>query len=232
MEVNKKRGVFFMKRIIRRSYTLVELLVVILIMGILMGIGLPAFNSLTKGQAVDAGSRQVSSMLKMARAYAISKTEYVAVIFPQAKETTGSIEDYNFGRFRACVVNYDSTDANAQDFREWVPGTKWEQLPVGVGVQVNPSGGTTYQAWDVDSVVDNAINGSTAFSIDDAAIIFRPSGSALGSKTYHLRLQQGTLSGGSFSNAQNASNKRDIKINPFTGRIYFSEDTDETENDI
>ena len=118
------------------GFTLVELLVVIAIMIIIMGFSVPLFSKLSFGNAVDGASRMISSQLSLARAEAVAKRQYIAIIMPGKDfkqpsdgETT---DEYKFRSFRAAIVEDDGDgDDNTYNFKEWFPGTEWGFLPKG-----------------------------------------------------------------------------------------------------
>lgn len=65
----------------KRAFTLIELLVVIGIMGILAAITVPAFNSIKKGDATLAATRQLSDDVGFARQLAIARHTTVYMVF-------------------------------------------------------------------------------------------------------------------------------------------------------
>ena len=116
------------------GFTLVELLVVIAIMIIIMGFSVPMFSKISFGNAVDGASRMISSQLSLARAEAVAKRQYIAIVMPGEKfnqPSDGSTTDeYNFRAFRAAIV--EATDESKEfDFVKWFPGTEWGFLPKG-----------------------------------------------------------------------------------------------------
>ena len=82
-----------------RFFTLVELLVVVAIMGVIIAVGLPAFEKLTIGSGVDAAARQLSAQLRLARQYAISNRCKVAIVMPSSE--TGIADMYRYTSFPA-----------------------------------------------------------------------------------------------------------------------------------
>jgi prepilin-type N-terminal cleavage/methylation domain-containing protein len=130
-----------------RFFTLVELLVVVAIMGIIIAVGLPAFEKLTIGSGVDAVSRTVGAQLRLARQYAISNRCYVAVLFPSTQiadhidqhylgggwtePQKNKIDPLLFSTVRACLIQKPITPATKLVFSDWIPNTKWELLPIG-----------------------------------------------------------------------------------------------------
>ena len=115
-----------------RHFTLIELLVVVAIMIVLLGITAPAFSKITRGRAVDTASRMISSQLMLARAEAISRRKYVAVIIPGHNFVAPTDGTYHYGSFRSAFVK-KITDME-YEFDGWVEGTSWTFLPLGAFV--------------------------------------------------------------------------------------------------
>src|SRR5690242_1623216 len=59
------------------SFTLVELLVVIVIIGMLAGLGLSAMHHIGRATALQSAARQFANDVNMARNYAVSNSKYV-----------------------------------------------------------------------------------------------------------------------------------------------------------
>jgi prepilin-type N-terminal cleavage/methylation domain-containing protein len=115
----------------KHRFTLVELMVVLIIIGIMLAALAPAFNRLMTGNAVGAAARMVSSQLRLARSEAVSRRQYIAIIMPgntftpPASDTTSP---YKYQSFRAAVVTHSS---GTYTFDKWVEGTVWTFLPLG-----------------------------------------------------------------------------------------------------
>ncbi|MBR6060132.1 MAG: prepilin-type N-terminal cleavage/methylation domain-containing protein [Victivallales bacterium] len=116
------------------GFTLVELLVVIAIMIIIMGFSVPLFSKLSFGNAVDGASRMISSQLSLARAEAVAKRQYIAIIMPgkdfNAPNGDDETDEYHFRSFRAAIVE-EGSNSKQFDFVKWFPGTEWGFLPNG-----------------------------------------------------------------------------------------------------
>ena len=114
----------------RRNFTLVELLVVTVIIGIIVGATVPAFTRLMTGNAVSYGLRMTTSQLNMARTEACARRKYVAVVF--ANHTMNDDADHapmlDRRAFRSCYLD------DSRNFDCWVPGTKWEVIPTGATI--------------------------------------------------------------------------------------------------
>jgi len=118
------------------GFTLVELLVVIAIMIIIMGFSVPMFSKISFGNAVDGASRMISSQLSLARAEAVAKRQYIAIVMPgtdfKQPADGATTDEYNFRAFRAAIVEEDDdNDDNTFNFKAWFPGTEWSFLPKG-----------------------------------------------------------------------------------------------------
>jgi prepilin-type N-terminal cleavage/methylation domain-containing protein len=118
------------------GFTLVELLVVIAIMVIIMGFSVPMFSKMSFGNAVDGASRMISSQLSLARAEAVAKRQYIAIVMPgndfNQPDDGKTTDEYNFRSFRAAIVeDDDDNDDNTFNFKAWFPGTEWSFLPKG-----------------------------------------------------------------------------------------------------
>ncbi len=118
------------------GFTLVELLVVIAIMIIIMGFSVPMFSKISFGNAVDGSSRMISSQLSLARAEAVAKRQYIAIVMPgkdfDQPADGKTTDEYHFRTFRAAIVEEDDdNDDNTYNFKAWFPGTEWSFLPKG-----------------------------------------------------------------------------------------------------
>ena len=111
-----------MKRTVRKFYTLIEIMTVIVIAAILFGIGIPAFTTMIQGSNMTVAIRQLSAKIQAARAYAVTNRCKVAVLLV----TTGVKEDYCYSAYRVCVV--DSSNV----FQEWIEDENWKTLPSGI----------------------------------------------------------------------------------------------------
>lgn len=238
---------FFQKKARRpeRFFTLIELLVVVAIMGVIIAVGLPAFEKLTIGSGVDAAVRQVSAQLRLARQYAISNRCKVALIMP-TKEVAGNAR---WACFRPAVV---SGPASPFKFERWVDGTAWTFLPVGssimeadddVGIQSGGSyavlGDDVHQKVGVASnEVDlDKIGGDTGVT-GVRAVVFTSTGRLAGTSTPPLYVTIGEAINNGAKNTdgnwiirnpanaaknKSAANQLTITINPYTGRTVTSD---------
>ena len=70
----------------KRAFTLVEIMVVVAVMGLLIGISIPAFRNITKKAPLEQGISDVESLCRQARAEAIVRQQAMDVLFNEAEE--------------------------------------------------------------------------------------------------------------------------------------------------
>jgi prepilin-type N-terminal cleavage/methylation domain-containing protein len=133
------------------GFTLVELLVVIAIMVIIMGFSVPMFSKMSFGNAVDGSSRMISSQLSLARAEAVAKRQYIAIVMPgqyfDQPEDGEKTDEYNFRSFRAAIVK-ETDESKEFEFVKWFPGTEWGFLPKGAVIAEADGDGVTTNSTD------------------------------------------------------------------------------------
>ena len=117
---------------VKHFYTLVELLVVVALAAILFGIGLPAFNVLTKGNSMTSSINDRAGKIKATRAYAVANNCYTAIIFPCAGNDDGlnmdKLDASLWNRAcRPCVV-YPRDNESSWVFDSWIDGENWLTL--------------------------------------------------------------------------------------------------------
>ena len=216
-----------MRKVRRRPYTLIEIIVVIGIMATLMAVALPSFSAMMKGQGVEGAARNVCQTLKLARTYAINNRKYVAVLFPNANLD----DEYHFKSYRVCLV---TKDANGNyTFQRWISNENWEFLPTGItiyGIETDAiskkAGGAFSPAFSADaakniySVNCEDIGYGTAVTMK--GIIFRPNGRTANttSDTY-IGLSPGTPNGTDIVNTNPDAEPVNIRIGQYTGRVSY-----------
>ena len=208
-------------------YTLLEILMVISIMALLMAITMPAFNDMMKGQGVESAARNICQRLKLARSYAISNREYVAVLFPDENFTASATGKVNANKYkqqamRACLVNSDMT------FKRWIPGETWSFLPTGTAIwEIDGSKGFNnkkIEASDTEPITgvkvikdDNALA-----SVSIPAIVFKSNGAT--TKSAQILIGEGVFSGTAIQKTNADDTGVNIEINQFTGRVSYGDD--------
>jgi prepilin-type N-terminal cleavage/methylation domain-containing protein len=143
----------------RAGFTLVELMVVILIIGILSGIVLTAMGGGNEGRALDAAASQIRSLFSLAQSAAISRKEPIRVLV----HADPSDED-RFLRYFTLV--YQDSGGN------WQAYTQGEFLPGGVyfSPAMSTGGGVddpALRVWTID-FDPNDLDFSAPGSVADA----------------------------------------------------------------
>ncbi len=232
-----------------RHFTLIELLVVVGIMLVLLGVSVPAFSRIVRGRSVDNASRMVSSQLMLARAEAVSKRRYVAVIMPGHNfSAPDDGNPYCYGSFRTAWVEYDEANDN-YTFDGWVEGTSWTFLPLGAVIayidydQTEPSSMKYDESDDIyelrgdenwftggknskdesGNVEEESgtvmIDGQTQ-SAEVRAVVFAPNGRCV--NKVHITLIEGVVSSGSKAiESANEHNIHVMEVSRLTGQLKY-----------
>jgi len=113
----------------RDGFTLMELLVVIAIMAVLMGITLPAFNTMGKGSGMRAAVSQLRSTIALTRQWAVTHRQPTYVVFPFLYGNS-SLSDISYvEKVNKAYAVYAVTDVVTQT-GEFI--TDWKFLPADV----------------------------------------------------------------------------------------------------
>ncbi len=234
-----------------RNFTLVELLVVMAIMAMLLYIATPAFEKMAKGGGVELAARNTYNYLSLARNYAITNRQYVAVLFPMKGDTdypaSGVPSDYYNRSYRACIVR-DADTGSDYDWRfvRWIPGETWQFLPTGtlfldVGNDSYPSTGESNSPADptlgppernddiataalIDDVNFSDLTGGAAAVDNVVAVVFKPTGRISGLQRY-IEIGEGKYDGSSIVVTNtNAASLVTVKVDNMTGRVSYGKD--------
>jgi len=117
----------------RQNFTLIELMAVMLLMGVLMLMMLPAFNRMIRGNKVDQVTSNLKLGLEQAQARAVSSRRAVALVLPTKQSNwTGTTKQpvypFCYGGYRLAYVEADGSDWK---FIRWVPDSEWKNAPDG-----------------------------------------------------------------------------------------------------
>ncbi|MGE4564468.1 MAG: Tfp pilus assembly protein FimT/FimU [Victivallaceae bacterium] len=210
----------------RRAFTLVELLVAIGIIGILVAIGIPAFQKLTSGNRLSNTASMIRGMSEQAQSMALTHRRYVALLIDDKGQLYG-------GRDQAvwvCFVKDYNDSTGVAAFEEPIAGVNWRRFPDGV---VLAAADTSSSLSPRNSLGTGLANTGTvnydSKSFD--AIIFSPSGNVIRpAGNYYLLLAEGVLGGSAdpivYPNRDvdgNLANRTLMEINRFTGKARIIE---------
>ena len=206
-----------------KRFTLIELIVVIVLMGMLLTLALPAFSRMAVGSTVEAGLRTFSAKLTQARQVAITEHQYVALIMPD-EEDLGDDNSHNYSCYRVAKVK--RSGESDFTFSEWLDGSSWNYLPNGAYIQIR-EGGCDIK---IDGIFDTANQQIKPLeTIDEKgqagryvkAIVLQPNGipiSSISGPVPEIKIGEGYWSGTKLDDRGKDNNFFTIKLNKFTGR--------------
>jgi len=207
------------------KYTLVELLVVIGIIGVIIGVAMPAFVKMAKGSGVGLQASALASKFKQARDYAIANRTYAALIMPDPTTTGGSYAlpetDMLYTSYRVAEVYLDA-NTHLYTFRKWAD-TSWSRTQTGTAIADVTSGAwTPIYGVDLRDIQDSAGQLSATSNPMARCILIKPYGSLLTASPLTIKLQEATNINGSLT-VTNTANFSTFNVNPFTGGVKFSQ---------
>ncbi len=230
----------------RQNFTLIELMAVMLLMGVLMLMMLPAFNRMIRGNKVDQMTSNLKLGLEQAQARAVSSRRPVALVLPTkqngwtANADTQAVYPFCYGGYRLAYVEADGSDWK---FVRWVPDSEWKNAPEGamlVRVLIpSDSDYTTIKEGDgVGSVVTNPQTGALgnlmtvkdvklgSSTADVGGVVFSQYGGLKSDNDMRLAVAEAVPSGSSVVYPTKDSSGKPINwlmlsINKFTGRISY-----------
>lgn len=207
-----------------KIYTIVELLVVLVIMGIILSVSMAGLSRMAGRQGESGAVRTLSSQLSLARSYAVVKNKYVALLLPDdtgftEKFDTPVLQPFLYTKARICLVkNFDTTASPpttpTAEFDSWLDANEWESIPSGACASVDTTG--------LAQVTDIAFDGNSG--LKSSAIIFKPSGAIASGYSATISVFMGKYIPGRGLVYDTKSGQRfgwDITVNPYTGRTGY-----------
>ena len=121
----------------RRNFTLIELMVVMLLMGLIMTLMLPSFNRMIRGNKVDQLASGLKLGMEQAQSHAATSRKYVAMVLPNKMSEWGAsdtgenaVRPFCFGGYRLAYVEREGAKgSNLWKFVRWVPNQDWKNMP-------------------------------------------------------------------------------------------------------
>lgn len=198
------------------GYTMIEILMVIVIAAILFGIGIPAFSTMIRGNAMTVSIRQLTAKIQAARSYAVTNRCKVAILFPAA-ELVSLKPAFSYSSYRVCVVSGDSSPFT---FESWIDGEEWKRLPTGILIQkiTNPAIVNTCPSADIGG-------GSATYNFS-YCLVFKADGQLTVSSSPVFALVYGRyVSGTGIVNTEREGGNvvyHPVTVTPFTGKMTVS----------
>lgn len=228
----------------RKSFTLIELLVVVGLSALILGLGIPAFNRMMRGNKVEECSRSIKLALEQSQLRAASERRYVAVVFPNGT-VADTLKSYRLGGFRIAYVKKNTSGDGGYTFDKWVDAG-WKNAPSGaILTRISTQKYNTESNGDITgctekttdalagasnlkslSVKDDAGNALAAGN--DNALIFSPYGNLSGDSKLYLLIAEAAVNGDAviYPSAGTAGSNRTanylvLKVNNLTGRVEY-----------
>lgn len=117
-----------------RTFTLLEMLAVMVLAAMLTALAVPAFRALTTGSAVGETTSIVKNMLDVAQSRAVSHRRYTGVVFDYRAERDDA-ESTQAVRLAEIKVTYDNSGTVKKfEFQRWLPDSAWRTLSYGAAL--------------------------------------------------------------------------------------------------
>ncbi len=189
---NRAAGQSFAAANPQRGFTLIEMMLVIVIVGVLLAITLPLLQKLTLGSGANAGITMMASELRLARRYALTKRKRIAVILPGPNATSANVTN-RYGCIRLAYVN-EKNPPNLYQFDSWLEDSQWSFMPNGISIMecdddVGIANGASFTKEPADNnftKIDGVPLTSIGGNVQDGirVVVFSSTGKVLGSSRY------------------------------------------------
>ena len=218
------------KNTYRQRFTLIEMLIVVGIASLLFALLGPAFNRMTRGNAVDAHAAGLKLGIERARVLAISSRRYTALLLPSREKEDSSGYNYQRGGFRLAYVTEDGS--GSYKFDQWIPDTDWTNRGKGaylMEIAATSNGSPKRSAYENstdivlhETVFDSKINGEeTLYNVSKIpekvdicrALIFSPFGD--------IRVDSDEVELYFYITGEQKVNFLEIRLNKLTGKVEF-----------
>lgn len=184
------------------DFTLIELLIVISLIGLFLGVAMPAFTNVSKGRSNSAACTDIAGQISIARSYSIQNHCYTALVFPGQDELEsglGGLPDKpeilsNISRYYdssvriAIVTPYYSSSSTLEGYRfvMWMPGANWVTFANNVVIAKEKEFPKSHDDALVDVVIDATLlkmcgkNLNTTHTMDvENFIVIKPNGEVI-----------------------------------------------------
>ena len=207
------------------AFTLIELLLVMAIIMLLMGVGIPAIASLAKGNQMNQALSEVAGLLEMARQQATAQNTYVWVAFNSPQGTDNQVRvavlASKSGSDLATWGTDDSTSANSAQTQLVVKPRTFNQVLL--------SGANGFNS-KISSIPNSSASdlGAAAFTIKvpggtneifNKAIQFTPSGEARNSANMAGIVELGLQP--THGRVADPNNVAVVRVNGLTGQTHI-----------
>ncbi|MFC1782245.1 Tfp pilus assembly protein FimT/FimU [Planctomycetota bacterium] len=148
------------------GFTLTELLVVVAIIGVMLGLTMPAFNTMVKSQRISSTQTLIRSALTQAQVYAAANQGYAGIRFQQ---------DLN-GKQYVVLIEYSHNNGTIMIFKP-VPNVRPTALPEGIGlISGEIDAFSTYPEKDLYLDDNNIDDPHCLLDANTFTIVFSPTG--------------------------------------------------------
>jgi prepilin-type N-terminal cleavage/methylation domain-containing protein len=204
------------RRFHEKGFTIIEILAVLVIMGLVLGLSVPAITGLTKANQLANSARLVSNLCSIARSEAVTK---------RVKTCLAIVENWpsntQANHRRMSIWRWD------EQLMGWIQISKWEELPQGIAFHLNAENlANQYEATLDGHILGEQGTNEFIEDVSGADVIFRyaeftPTGAVnmpgLGDKDLEIWMvltQQAFANSGSLPD-----NYAKITTNVLTGRV-------------